>query len=56
MFNIRLLVLIQVNLDELRGIQTDSDALSNNLSWVDQIFKDCIMDSCQSAAIDEGEI
>ena len=39
-FNIGLLILVQMNLDQTCSIQPDADPLANNLSREDQIFKD----------------
>ena len=42
-FNVGLLVLVQMNLDQACGIQPDANSLANNLSRVDQVFQNGVM-------------
>lgn len=49
-FNGGLLVLVQMHFDQLRAVQLDADALSDNLSWEDKIVKNAVVDSGQGAA------
>ena len=53
MFNICLLGLLQVDLDEAGSVQLDADSLSYDLSRECQILKDSIMYSSQSTATKE---
>lgn len=39
-----------MHFDQLRTVQLDTDALSNNLSWEDEIVKNAVVDSGQGAA------
>lgn len=50
MFNGGLLVLVQMHFDQLRAVQLDANALSDNLSWEDKIVKNAVVDSGQGAA------
>merc|ERR1719378_1702597 len=48
-FNIGLLGLVQMNLKETRSITPDLDSLSNNLSWVDEVVQDAVVDGQEGA-------
>merc|ERR1719378_1091413 len=48
-FNIGLLGLVQMNLKETGSIKPDLDSLSNNLSWVDEVVQDAVMDGQEGA-------
>lgn len=50
-FNICLLVLVQMNLDKLRSIELHPDALANNFCREHQILKDRIVDSSEGSAV-----
>lgn len=47
MFDGGLLVLVQVNLDQLRTVQLDADTFANDFSWEYQIFQHGIEHSGQ---------
>lgn len=49
MFNGGLLVLVQMDLDQLRAIELDADPLANDLSRKDKIFKDGVVNGGESA-------
>ncbi len=49
MFDIGLLVLVEMNLEEPGAIETDPDALANNLGRVDEVIENGIVHSNQSA-------
>lgn len=49
MLDVRLLILVQVNLEEPRSVETNADSLSNDLCWVDEVIEDGIVDSHKSA-------
>ena len=48
-FDVGLLGLVQVDLEQAGTIQTDPDSLANNLSWVDKVIQDVVVDSLQSS-------
>lgn len=50
-FNIGLLVLIQMNFNQVRSIQSHSSSLAYNLRRIAQILQYCIVDSSQSSAV-----
>ena len=50
MFNICLLRLVQVDLDESRAVQLDTNTLANDLSWKDQIVQRGLVHSSERAA------
>ncbi len=52
-FNVGLLVLVEMNLDEARAIQTDTDALTNNLSREHQVFQNVVVDCSQGTAVEQ---
>lgn len=49
-FNVGLLILVQMNLDQACGIKPDTNSLANDLSREYQVFKNSIMHRCQSTA------
>ena len=49
MLNVGLLGLVQVDLEQAGTIKTDPDPLANNLSWVDKIIQDGVVDSLESS-------
>lgn len=51
MFNVSLLGLIKMDLDETGSIETDTNPLAYNLSGVDQILQNSFMDSSKSTAV-----
>ena len=50
MFNIGLLILIQMHLEQASTVETESNPLANNFCRVDEVIKDGAVDSNQSAA------
>ena len=50
-FNVRLLVLVQMNFNKTRAIQTNANSLSDNFSREDQVLQDVVMNSSQSTAV-----
>ena len=50
MFNIGLLVLIQMHLEQASTVETESDPLANNFCRVDEVIKDGAVYSNQSTA------
>lgn len=56
MFNVGLLILVQMNLDQACGIKPDANSLANNLSWEHQVFKNRVMHRCQSTAEENNTI
>lgn len=53
MFNVSLLGLIEMNLDETGSIQTDANPLAYDLSGVDKILQNSFMDSSKSTAVNK---
>ena len=49
--NVRLLVLVEVDLDEFRAVELHANPLANDLSWVAQVVKDGVVYGGQSAAV-----
>ena len=47
MFNVGLLVLVQVDLEESGAVKTDPGALANDLGGVDQVIEDGVVNSNQ---------
>ena len=47
MFNVGLLVLVQVDFEESGTVETDSGALAHNLSGVHQVIEDGVVNSDQ---------
>lgn len=45
-----LLVLIQMHLDQLRSVQLDTNTLSNDFCWKDEVIEDVIVNSGQGTA------
>lgn len=54
-FNIRLLILVQMDLDELWAIQLNSDPLTHNFDGVNKIFEKGIIYSGKRAAINKNQ-
>ncbi len=50
MFNIVLLCLVEVDLDEPAAVQFHANPFANNLAWEDQVLKDSVMHVSQSSA------
>ena len=50
MFNIGLLILIQMHLEQASTVETESNPLANNFCRVDEVIKDGAMHSHQGAA------
>lgn len=50
MFDGRLLVLVQVHLNQLGSVQLHADTLANNLSGKDEIVEDVVVNSGQCTA------
>ena len=50
MFDVSLLVLVQVDLEESATIEADPGALANDLGWVDEVIEDRIVDRHQRTA------
>lgn len=48
MFNVSLLSLVQMDLDQTRAVQLDADPLANNFSWEAQIVQNGILHMGQS--------
>lgn len=55
MFDVVLLSLVQVDLDEPAAVQFHSDPLTHDLTGEHQVLQDGVMDSGQSAAVELGE-
>ena len=47
MFNVGLLVLVQVDLEESGAVKTDPGTLANDLGGVDQVIEDGVVNSNQ---------
>ena len=56
MFDVGLLVLVEMNLEEPGAIKTDPGALANNLGRVDEVIENGIVHSHQSAGPGKIEI
>lgn len=55
MFDVVLLSLVQVDLDEPAAVQFHSDPLTHDLTGEHQVLQDGVMDRGQSAAVELGE-
>ena len=53
MFDVGLLVLVEMNLEEPGAIETDPDTLANNLGRLDEVIENGIVHSHQGAGPDK---
>ena len=51
MFNVSLLIFVQVYFDKLGTIKLNSDPLTHNFDWVDEVLKKSIIYSSECAAV-----
>ena len=50
MFNVGLLVLVEMNLEETSSVETETNPLADNLGGVDEVIEDSTVNGHQSAA------